>query len=118
MLEIIGLVLALGAIGGFARGRGTSPAIALGAALSGFLLIEVAGRSIVASSSDAQIAVRLCAWAWVGAVALFVRFIVGAGRPSPKGSWICSNCHYTNGRHAIICEACEQPWTPPARLTL
>jgi hypothetical protein len=111
MIEIIGMVLALGAIARFARGRGGSPVITVSAALIGFLVILFAG-SYITSSSDARLAVRLCAWGWVGAVALFTRFMIGARRPSPTGSWICTNCHYTNGQHANICEACEQPWTP------
>jgi hypothetical protein len=116
VLEIFGLVIALGAIARFARGRGGSPAIVASMALIGFLVILFVGGSI-ASSSDARLAVRLCAWGWVGAVALFTRFAVGAGRPSPTGSWICTNCHYTNGQHANLCEACEQPWTPYQALT-
>src|SRR5215210_3385224 len=61
VLEIVGLVIALGAIAGFSRGR----------------------------------------------------FLVGRNRPSPTGSWICTNCSFTNAQHANICEACQQPWTPP-----
>ncbi len=112
MLEILGLVLALGAIAGFARGRGASPVIVVSVGLIGFLLIYFGGGLLV-SSEDAHLAILLCAWGWVGAVALYVRFIVGRGRPSPTGSWICTNCSYTNGQHANICEACQQPWTPP-----
>jgi hypothetical protein len=111
MLEILGLVLALGGIAGFARGRGASPVLTVLAALLGFLAISFLGGS-GASTPDAQLAVRLGAWGWVGAVALFVRFVVGSGRPSPTGSWICKNCSYTNGQHANLCEACQQPWTP------
>jgi hypothetical protein len=114
LLEIIGLLIALGAIAGFARGRGAAPAVVVTVALIGFLLITFVGGAIVSSSSsDARLAMHLLAWGWVGGVALFVRFVVGARRPSPTGSWICTNCHYTNGRHAILCEACKQPWTPP-----
>jgi hypothetical protein len=112
VLEIFGLVAALGTIASFARGRGASPVKTVGAALLGFLLIILIG-SLLTSSYEAQLAVHLCAWGWVGAIALFVRFVVGRGRPSPIfGSWICKNCSYTNGKHAQICEACEQPWRP------
>ena len=115
MLEIIGLVLglvlALGTIAGFARGRGASPVTTVSAALLGFVLILLVGGFLV-SSDETWLAVRLCAWGWVGAVALFVRFVVGSSRPSPTGSWICTNCSYTNGQHANICEACQQPWIP------
>lgn len=111
MLEIIGLMLAVGGIAGFSRGRGASPAVTVSAALLGFLAIFLAG-AFLASSEDGRFAAHLGAWAWVGAVALFVRFVVGSGRPSPTGMWICSNCRYTNDQHSNLCEACQQPWTP------
>ena len=111
MLEIIGLLLGSGAIAGFARGRGASPVLAVITALAGFFVILLLGGALVVTP-DARLAVRLCAWAWVGAVALFVRFVVGAGRAKPDGTWICANCHYTNGRHAVLCEACKEPWVP------
>jgi heme A synthase len=111
VLEIIGLVLASGAIAGFARGRGTSPVISVSIAIVGFLAIAFLG-GLVSTNPDARIVVTLCAWAWVGAVALFVRFVVGAGRPKPDGTWACTNCLYSNGKHAVVCEACQQPWTP------
>jgi hypothetical protein len=110
MFEIIGLVLAFSGIAGFARGRGASPVITVIAGLAGFLLISFLGGAIT-SSDDARLAVRLAAWGWVGAVALFVRFVVGASRPSPTSSWICRNCSFTNGQQANICEACQKPWS-------
>ena len=109
MFEIIGLMFALAAMAGVARGRGASPVLTVGAAVIGFFLIDIAG-SLLVPSSYAPFAARLCAWGWVGAVAGFVRFVVGSGRPSPTGSWICTNCSFTNAQHANLCEACRQPW--------
>ncbi len=111
MLEIIGLVLASGTIAAFARGRGAPPVISVVIAVAGYLAILFLGSAMVASP-DARLAINLCAWAWVGAVALFVRFVVGAGRPKPEGRWACSNCLYSNEKHAVVCEACKQPYAP------
>jgi hypothetical protein len=109
MLEIIGLLLAMGAIAGFARGRGASPVLMVVLALAGYLAITFIGGSLI-SGPDARLPLTLCAWAWIGIVALFVRFVIGARRPGPGRNWICSNCHYTNARHALLCEACQEPW--------
>jgi hypothetical protein len=111
VIEIIGLILALGGIAGFARGRGARPWLAVTSALGGFLVILFIGGSIV-RTPDAKLAVEIAAWAWIGGVALFLRFVVGAHRAKPDGTWVCGNCHYTNGQHAVLCEACRQPWAP------
>ena len=111
VLEVIGLIVASGAIAGFARGRGARPILSVAVALVGFVAIAFIGGAMV-TTPDARIAVTLCSWAWVGAVALFLRFVVGASRPKPDGTWACTNCLYSNGKHAVICEACQQPWVP------
>ena len=80
-------------------------------ALVGFLFFVFVG-GMVAISSDARLAVTLMAWAWIGSVGLYLRFVVGARRAKPHGTWVCANCHYTNGGHAVFCEACQQPWQP------
>ena len=99
------------ALGGLARGRGASPIVSVTVAIAGFLVIAFLGGAVV-SSPDGRIVVNLAAWAWVGAVMLFVRFVVGADRPKPDGAWACTNCLYSNRKHAVVCEACHQPWAP------
>jgi hypothetical protein len=109
MLEIIGLVIACTAIATLARGRGASPVVAVCAAVGGWVMIEIGG-SIVLSSGEYRLVLMLAAWGWVGLVAGFVRFVIGASRPKPDSQWSCSNCHYLNNASAVICEACTQPW--------
>lgn len=111
MIEIIGLVLALGGIAGFARVRGARPWLAVTIALTGYLVLSFVGGALM-RSPDARLAVVVLAWAWIGSVALYLRFVVGASLAKPDGTWICNNCHYTNGGHAVLCEACRQPWQP------
>ena len=109
MIEILLLIAALGGIASFARGRGVSP-VAVGAVvLGGFVVIRLASM-MLAITDDFRLALATAAWAWVGLVASFVRFVIGAGRPRPTRSWACKSCLYTNGRHAVVCEACGQPW--------
>lgn len=113
MLEIIGLGVSLGAIAGFARGRGVSPVVCVSVALVGFLAIGFFGRWFVGrSESPLVVWVWVCEWAWVGAVAFYVRFVIGAGRPKPDGTWVCKDCLYSNQKYAVVCEACQQPWRP------
>lgn len=112
MLEIIGLVISVTAIAGFARGRGASPLLFGSLAVGGFFLIRMLGMA-AGFTGDGALLMTVLSWAWIGAVAFTARFLVGAGRPQPSGLWICSNCHTTNGEHAVICEACRQPWSPP-----
>ena len=111
MIEIIALVLASIGIARFTKGRGGSPVVMVTLAVVGFLVISFLGGA-AASSDNARIGVALSAWGWIGAVALFARFVIGADRPSPGVSWICSNCHFTNDHHSNVCAACEQPWAP------
>jgi hypothetical protein len=39
-------------------------------------------------------------WAYVGLVALYVRFRIGRGVEGPSGSWSCSQCHTLNQGYA------------------
>ena len=109
MLEIIGLVVAVTGITALARGRGASPVVMGTAAVAGWVLIEYGGQFLLPRGTSAY-ALILPAWAWVGLVALYVRFIVGASRPKPDSKWNCSNCRYLNNASSVICEACQQPW--------
>lgn len=111
MIEIIGLLIALGVIGTFARGKKISPQLAVGSAFTGWLVIEVVG--VLTRSSDERIPFMLGAWIWIALVAGYLRFIVGAGLPKPDMQWNCSNCHYLNGASSLFCEACQQPWSAP-----
>ena len=107
MLEMIGLVVAVTGIAALARGRGASPIVAGTAAVAGWVLIEYGGAIILRQN---PYPLMIAAWAWVAAVAGFVRFVVGAKLPKPDGKWNCSQCRYLNNASSVICEACQQPW--------
>ena len=109
MLELIGLVISTAGIASFARGRGASPYFFGSLTVGGYILIRALGLASAPSGSMALVFIA-AAWCWVGSVAFFARFIVGANRPQPAGLWVCPGCHTTNGEHAVICEACRQPW--------
>lgn len=111
MIELFVLLIALGAIGTFARGKKISPQFAVGSAFAGWLMIEVMG--VLTRSSDEGILFMLSAWIWLALVAGYLRFIVGAGLPKPDMQWNCSNCHYLNSASSLFCEACEQAWPAP-----
>jgi hypothetical protein len=109
VIEVLMLAAALGGIASFARGRGVSPVAAGAVALVGYIVIRMAGR-LVAITDDTTLVLAIAAWVWVGLVASFIRFVIGSRRPQPTRSWACKDCLYSNGRHAVVCEACGQPW--------
>ena len=111
MIEIIALVAAMAALARFARGRGVRPAVAISIAVVGYLAILLVGKSLVSTRNGWWLVVA-CAWAWVGLVVAYVRFIVGANRAKPDRDWVCKECMYPNGQHAVVCEGCQQPWVP------
>jgi hypothetical protein len=47
-------------------------------------------------------------WAYVGLVALYVRFRIGRGVEGPSGSWSCPHCHTLNQSYALKCESCGE----------
>src|SRR5947209_10078069 len=102
MFEIFGLLIAVGGIATLARGRGASPLLMGGLAVAGWVLIEIGGGPVV--SDENRLWLMVAAWAWVGAVALFVRFVVGARQPKPDGKWNCSDCRYLNNSSSVVCE--------------
>ena len=111
MLEIIALVVAMAGISRFARGRGVKPVLAISVALCGYLAIRFLASWVLAGR-DSWLIVFALSWAWVGLVAGFIRFVTGARHPKPDGRWACKHCLYPNGDHAVVCEACQEPWAP------
>jgi len=109
VLEIIGLVIAVTAITALARGRGASPVIAGTVAVLGWVLLRF-GALLFVRGESAPFVLLLASWAWIAAVAGFVRFVVGGGKPKPDSKWYCPNCRYLNNASSIICKACQQPW--------
>ena len=113
MFELIGLAVALSGIVALARGRGASPVIFGVVSVVGWVGIRYGGL-FLAKSDDAVLMVMVGAWAWLGAVALYLRFVVGAKMAKPDGKWNCSACNYLNERSSVVCEACQQPYQPKA----
>lgn len=111
MLEIIGLFIAVGGIVALSRGRGASPVLMGIVAVAGWVVIEYGGMFFV-HGPDSAYPLMIVAWAWIGLVAIYVRFVVGARRPKPDSKWNCPNCRYLNNASSVICEACQQPWQP------
>jgi len=112
MLEItvaIGFTVGIIAI---ARGRGASPWLAGVLAVLGFVCMRMLPSLLVRTPDSAMLASVFGSWAWLLILAGFYRFRVGAGRPQPKGIWVCPNCTYTNKAYALACRACKQPWKP------
>lgn len=104
MLEILAIFIVAPALASVARGRGGRPWVWGVAAVAGYILASVLAQVLLGG-------VPFAGWAGVGLVALYVRLFVGRGMPQPQSMWICKNCSYTNGRHAIICEACKAAYS-------
>lgn len=117
ILEILGLVVAIGGIVTLARGRGASPTVAGTVAVAGWAALEIGGGLFIPLSEDSRFWLMVGAWAWIGVVALFVRFVVGASRSKPDSKWNCANCRYLNNSSSVICEACGNPWQSVSSLS-
>jgi hypothetical protein len=109
MFEIIGLLIAVPAIISLARGRGASPLLAATIAVAGWAFIRFFGAFLL-PSGEIRVLLVVFAWAWIGLVALFLRFVVGASRAKADSRWNCSSCRYLNNASSVVCEACQQPY--------
>ncbi len=117
MLEIFGLIVATTGIAAYARGRGGSPLLWGILTVAGYVLLEVGTAVVIHALKGEPNALLglMLAWAWVGGIALFTRFGLGAGKAKPWGMWTCPNCKYLNAAYAVICEACKQPYVNPRK---
>lgn len=111
MLEIFGFIIAIGGIATLARGRGASATKASIVAIVGYVFIRLIGLAVARSQGTGLVFV-LIAWVWLGCEAAYLRFILGAGRRKPDGTWSCPNCSYTNHPSSVVCEACSEPYRP------
>ncbi len=112
MLEILAVIAAASGIAALARGRGGKPWLWAGLAVAGWIIIPFTIGMARAAVGQFQPTVWyiVAGWAWIGAVALWARFGLGAGRAKPGGMWVCPNCKMLNKNYAVICEACQQPY--------
>jgi hypothetical protein len=117
MLEIIALIVVTTGIAAYARGRGGSPLLWGILTVAGYIILEIGTAAVIHAlkgEPNALVSLML-AWAWVGGIALYTRFGLGAGKTKPGGMWTCPNCKYLNAAYAVICEACKQPYVNPRR---
>lgn len=113
MFEFIGLAIAVSAIVALARGRGASTVGSGIISVVGWAVIRYGGLFLV-KTSDGVLLAMIAAWAWLGAVALYLRFVVGAKMAKPDSQWNCASCNFLNARSSVICEACRAPYQPKA----
>lgn len=113
MFEFIALAIAVSGVVALARGRGASTVLFGATSVIGWAAIRYGGLFLV-KSDDGVLAVMIAAWAFLGALALYLRFVVGARLGKPDGQWNCSNCNYLNARSSVICEACQTPYQEKA----
>jgi len=112
MFEIIFLIVVVSAIANFARGRGGSPVLWGILAVCGYLgfmwgLALALGFAGIRDS----ILPLVAGWGWLGAVALWTRFGLGMSKDKPDGMWNCPNCRMLNQHYAVVCEACQTPYS-------
>jgi len=115
------LVLSLVGIARMARTRGGSPWLfGLLAGVGWFVLGILAANALAllgfgspagGLTLGATLVATLVPWLWIGAVALYVRFRVGAGVESPSGSWSCPRCRSLNQSYALRCDSCGEAFT-------
>ena len=108
MIEILLLIGAVGAISSFARGRGGSPRAWGALAAFGYVATLLIGS--IVTSGQSPFAVAIAAWGWIGAIAVYTRFVLGQGQNGPSGSWSCPECKVMNRSYALQCDACGQPY--------
>lgn len=109
-LEFIPFLAAVGLVASFARKRGGPPWLYGGIAVLGFVLLRLAFLTIRPFGAEDFAFAVATGWTWVALVALYSRFILGAKRAKPFGSWSCPNCHILNARNAVVCDACGRAW--------
>ncbi len=114
--KLIGLFFfftSLATIAAYARRRGKRPLIWALVASAGYFRLSFYARRLWQrhlAAGEWDLLVRLAPWFWLGLVALYLRLVVARKMVQSTMPWICSNCTYTNGRHAVFCEACRQSY--------
>jgi hypothetical protein len=115
MLEIVFLIIALTAIGWYARIRGGSPVIWPLIAGAGFAFFFIFGPILFPPPpyETFSLGQLLMKWGWIVAVFFIVRFGLGRGKVKPGGKWVCPKCMFLNSELAIVCEMCKARYTEP-----
>jgi hypothetical protein len=109
-IEGIALLMVLTALGYLAKGRGLRHFRITAFAATSFLILRLGLPFIVPFDLVFVLAVAP-AWLWLGAVAFWLRFVVGRKEESPGGLWVCHRCGTTNEGDYVRCYACGQRWS-------
>lgn len=113
MIEVIALLVVLGAFRETAKRRGVRgwPFIIVG--LVGWLLFSTVALSMVEGGPEVHLAWGWVAlsWGWVGLTYISIFFIGGGGRRM-KESWQCPECHFWNSPTTLVCLCGYEPAVP------
>jgi hypothetical protein len=118
MIGLFVLVLSLTGIARMARTRGGSPWLYGLVAGIGWFVLGILTSGILGGIGFqtgigrlvATLVATIVPWAFVGFVALYVRFRVGGETEGPSGSWSCPNCRSLNQGYALRCDSCGEPF--------
>ena len=97
MIEIIPLLLFLGAVHETAKRRGVKGWPFLVVGLVGWRLLRAFLPLVMAPGPDV-----LLAWSWVGLTYASI-FLIGGGGRRMKDSWQCPDCRFYNTPTTLVC---------------
>lgn len=110
------LVLTTGGVAAYARVRGGNPWLWGSLCAGGHVLIQYGGSVVAAAlgyarNENIMWGLVAASWVWIGIIAFCARFLVGATKAKPDGMWSCPHCRYLNQHYAVVCDACQQPYS-------
>jgi|SRR4029079_18587466 len=121
MIGLFVLALSVTGIARMARTRGASAWLYGVLAGVGWLVVGVLtaallpglgfGSSTGALTNGGTFIATVVPWAYVGLLALYVRFGIGRGVEGPSGSWSCPHCHAVNQSYALKCDSCGEAFS-------
>jgi len=97
MIEIIALLIVLGAFHETAKRRSVKGWPFIAVAVVGWLLLRTLAPLIVPPGPDV-----LLAWGWVGLTYVFI-FLIGGGGRRMNDSWQCPECRFYNTPATLVC---------------
>lgn len=116
MIEIVFLIIAVGAIATVARQRGGNPWLWGPLALGGYFLLKLGMREFnlfplpPGQEGDLNLVRFFIAIGYICLLYLLVRFGLGRTKTKAGGKWVCPKCKYLNDEIATNCEACGQAY--------
>jgi hypothetical protein len=116
MIEIVFLIIAIGAIVTVSRQRGGNPLIWGPLALGGFfglkfLMIKLGlFPAPPDQAGDLNFARLAIGYGYIALLYLIVRFGLGRSKVKAGGKWVCPSCKFLNSEIAVACEACGKEY--------